>query len=88
MQDFTKLQTLCEKHKVITDIIHELEDMYTNDDKFIINTSLGNKKTKLEVTTSDEATVKAVLAGFKVVESEISKELGSFLGTTPSNYNY
>ena len=38
MQDFTKLQTLCEKHKVITDIIHELEDVFTNDEKFIINT--------------------------------------------------
>ena len=62
MQDFTKLQTLCEKHKVITDIIHELEDIFTNDEKFIINTSLGNKKTKLGVTTSDEATVKALLA--------------------------
>ena len=32
MQDFTKLQTLCEKHKVITDIIHELEDIFTNDE--------------------------------------------------------
>ena len=80
MQDFTKLQTLCEKHKVITDIIHELEDVFTNDEKFIINTSLGNKKTKLEV--------KALLAGFKVVETEISKEISSFLGTAPSNYNY
>lgn len=47
MQDFTKLQTLCEKHKVITDIIHELEDIFTNDEKFIINTSLGNKKNKI-----------------------------------------
>ena len=65
-----------------------IDPIFTNDEKFIINTSLGNKKAKLEVTTSDEATVKALLAGFKVVETEISKEIGSFLGTASSNYNY
>lgn len=85
MQDFTKLQVLCEKHKIITDIINELIKTGNGTDKFIMTTSVGSHKTKLELTNEDIEVINTLINGLKDTESQLSNVIGAYLQPHQNN---